>query len=185
MIAIENLTKRYGGTAAVDRLSFTVRPGGITGFLGPNGAGKSTTLRMILALTTPTAGRATVNGRAYRSLRTPLREVGALLDAGAAHGGRTARRHLTWLAASNGLARRRVDEVLDRTGLTGTYEVDLRWNSPPAGVEPSTADVPSAAVPVITLLTALESQLGLKRESKKAKVEVLVVDHADKSPTEN
>ena len=126
MIAIENLTKRYGGTPAVDRLSFTVRPGGITGFLGPNGAGKSTTLRMILALTTPTAGRATVNGRAYRSLRTPLREVGALLDAGAAHGGRTARRHLTWLAASNGLARSRVDEVLDRTGLTPVADRRVR-----------------------------------------------------------
>jgi ABC-2 type transport system ATP-binding protein len=118
MIDVEHLTKRYGGRTAVDDLSFTVRPGRVTGFLGPNGAGKSTTIRMLLALTTPSSGRATVNGRPYRRLDTPLREVGAVLDAATAHGGRTAHRHLCWLAASNGLPRRRVADVLDRTGLT-------------------------------------------------------------------
>jgi ABC-2 type transport system ATP-binding protein len=117
MIEVEHLTKRYGPRTAVDRLSFTVRPGRVTGFLGPNGAGKSTTLRMILALTTPTAGRALVGGRPYRSLRPPLREVGALLDAASVHGGRTAYRHLCWLAASNGLPRSRAAAVLERTGL--------------------------------------------------------------------
>jgi len=126
MIEVEALTKRFGRTTAVDRLSFAVRPGGITGFLGPNGAGKSTTLRMILALTTPTAGRATVNGRAYRSLRAPLREVGALLDAGTAHGGRTAYRHLCWLAASNGLPRERVGYALEVTGLDGVADRRVR-----------------------------------------------------------
>lgn len=117
MIDVQHLTKRYGGTTAVDDLSFTVRPGRVTGFLGPNGAGKSTTMRMLLALTTPSSGRATVNGRPYRHLDTPLREVGAVLDASTAHGGRTAYRHLCWLAASNGLPRRRAAEVLERTGL--------------------------------------------------------------------
>jgi ABC-2 type transport system ATP-binding protein len=126
MIEVENLTKRYGRGTAVDGLSFTLRPGRVTGFLGPNGAGKSTTLRMILALTTPTAGRATVNGRPYRSLRAPLREVGALLDAGAAHGGRTAYRHLCWLAASNELPRSRVTEVLERTGLAAVAHRRVR-----------------------------------------------------------
>jgi ABC-2 type transport system ATP-binding protein len=118
MIRAEELTKRYRSTLAVDHLSFDVRPGRVTGFLGPNGAGKSTTIRMILGLDTPTAGRATVNGRAYRSLRHPLREVGALLDAGLVHGGRSARNHLRFLAASNQLPPGRVAEVLERTGLT-------------------------------------------------------------------
>ena len=126
MIEVETLTKRFGRSTAVDRLSFMVRPGAITGFLGPTGAGKSTTLRMILALTTPTGGRATVNGRAYRSLRAPLREVGALLDPGAAHGGRTAAGHLRWLAASNGLPRDRVADVLAVTGLDGVADRRIR-----------------------------------------------------------
>ncbi len=119
MIRVEELTRRYRTTLAVDRLSFEVGTGRVTGFLGPNGAGKSTTMRMILGLDTPTAGRATVAGRPYRSLRQPLREVGALLDAGAVPGGRSARNHLRFLAASNGLDRGRVDEVLEATGLTG------------------------------------------------------------------
>jgi ABC-2 type transport system ATP-binding protein len=119
MIRAEELTKRYRSTPAVDRLSFAVSPGRVTGFLGPNGAGKSTTMRMILGLDTPTAGSATVNGRPYRSLRRPLRQVGALLDAGAVHGGRSARSHLRFLAASNDLPRGRVSDVLDRAGLTG------------------------------------------------------------------
>ncbi|GAA3214409.1 ABC transporter ATP-binding protein [Dactylosporangium siamense] len=118
MIDVHRLTKRYGSRTAVDDLSFTVRPGRVTGFLGPNGAGKSTTIRMLLALTTPSSGSAAVNGRPYRRLHTPLREVGAVLDAAGAHGGRTAFRHLCWLAASNGLPRRRATEVLERTGLT-------------------------------------------------------------------
>jgi ABC-2 type transport system ATP-binding protein len=119
MIEVQQLSKGYGARTAVDRLTFSVPPGSVTGFLGPNGAGKSTTIRMLLALTTPTSGRALVNGRPYRTLRYPLREAGALVDAAGLHGGRTARRHLHWLALSNGLDRRRVDEVLDTTGLTG------------------------------------------------------------------
>jgi ABC-2 type transport system ATP-binding protein len=119
MIEVQQLSKRYGARTAVDGLTFSVPPGSVTGFLGPNGAGKSTTIRMLLALTTPTSGRALVNGRPYRTLRYPLREAGALVDTAGLHGGRTARRHLHWLALSNGLDRRRVDEVLETTGLTG------------------------------------------------------------------
>ncbi|GAA2347920.1 ABC transporter ATP-binding protein [Dactylosporangium salmoneum] len=118
MIEAVGLTKRYGERVAVDRLSFTVRPGQVTGFLGPNGAGKSTTMRMILGLDAPTAGRVTVNGRPFVTLDNPMREVGALLDAKAIHGGRSAYHHLLCLAQSNNLPRRRVDEVLDVVGLT-------------------------------------------------------------------
>jgi ABC-2 type transport system ATP-binding protein len=118
MIEARGLVKRYGGTAAVDDLSFTIRPGQVTGFLGPNGAGKTTTMRLILGLDHPSAGAVTVNGRPYAQLASPMREVGALLDAGAVHGGRTARGHLLCLAQTNGIARRRVDEVLGLTGLT-------------------------------------------------------------------
>ncbi len=118
MIEVEGLTKRFGSKVAVDDLSFTVRPGVVTGFLGPNGAGKSTTMRMILGLDRPTAGTARVEGRSYASVSGPMHEVGALLDAKDVHGGRTARSHLRALAASNGLPRRRVDEVLDTTGIT-------------------------------------------------------------------
>jgi ABC-2 type transport system ATP-binding protein len=117
MIEAHELTKRYGSTVAVDRLSFTIRAGVVTGFLGPNGAGKSTTMRMVLDLDSPTSGQALLGGRPYRSLRHPLRQAGALLDAGAVHGGLRARDHLAWLAASNGLPRRRVGEVLASTGL--------------------------------------------------------------------
>jgi ABC-2 type transport system ATP-binding protein len=117
MIEAQELTKRYGSRVAVDRLSFQVRPGRVTGLLGPNGAGKSTTIRMALGLDTPTRGQALVGGRPYRSLPHPLREVGALLDAAAAHGGLRARQHLAWLAASNSLPRGRVGEVLGLTGL--------------------------------------------------------------------
>lgn len=118
MIELRNVTKRYGGTVAVDDLSFEVRPGEVTGFLGPNGAGKSTTMRMIVGLDAPTTGRVTVDGVAYRDLRFPLRHVGALLDAKAVHPSRSARDHLRWLADSNGIGRARVDEVLDLVGLT-------------------------------------------------------------------
>jgi ABC-2 type transport system ATP-binding protein len=117
MIEIQDLTKRYGRAVAVDRLSFTVRPGTVTGFLGPNGSGKSTTLRMIMGLDFPDAGQARIGGRAYRELHWPLREVGALLEARAFHPGRTARSHLAALAASNRIPVARVDEVLATVGL--------------------------------------------------------------------
>jgi ABC-2 type transport system ATP-binding protein len=116
-IEARDLRKHYGRTVAVDGLSFTVLPGQVTGFVGPNGAGKSTTMRMILGLDAPDGGSALVGGRPYRSLRTPLCEVGALLDAAAIHPGRRARDHLLWMAHSNGLPRRRVDDVLDLVGL--------------------------------------------------------------------
>jgi ABC-2 type transport system ATP-binding protein len=118
MIEAIGLTKQYGDKKAVDGLSFTVRPGQVTGFLGPNGAGKSTTMRMILGLDAPSAGSVTVNGRPYQKLVAPMREVGALIDAKAIHGGRSAYSHLLCLAQSNNLPKRRVDEVLALTGLT-------------------------------------------------------------------
>ena len=117
MIEATGLVKHYRGTTAVDHLSFDVRPGTVTGFLGPNGAGKSTTMRMIIGLDRPDAGQVKVGGTSYRDLRSPLREVGALLEAKAFHPGRTARAHLSALAASNSIPRRRVDEVLGITGL--------------------------------------------------------------------
>ncbi|WNM38470.1 ATP-binding cassette domain-containing protein [Micromonospora halotolerans] len=116
-IEVRALQKRYRATVAVDGLSFTVRAGEVTGFVGPNGAGKSTTMRLILGLDAPDGGKALVSGRPYRSLRTPLTQVGALLDASAVHPGRRARDHLLWLAHSNGIGRRRVAEVLDQVGL--------------------------------------------------------------------
>jgi len=118
MIELTDVTKRYGSTVAVDHLSFEVREGEVTGFLGPNGAGKSTTMRMIVGLDAPTSGQVTIDGHDYRDLRFPLRHVGALLEARAVHPGRTARNHLLWLADSNGIDRRRVDQVLDLVGLT-------------------------------------------------------------------
>jgi ABC-2 type transport system ATP-binding protein len=119
MIEVRGLTKRYGATLAVDELSFGVQPGVVTGFLGPNGSGKSTTMRMIMGQDVPDAGRAMIGGRPYTSLRWPLREVGAVLDAKAFHPGRSARAHLTALAASNAIPRRRVGEVLAQVGLAG------------------------------------------------------------------
>jgi len=118
-IEVRGLTKRYGPDTVVDDLSFTVAPGQVTGFLGPNGAGKSTTMKMIVGLAAPTRGSVTIGGRRYRDLPVPLAEVGALLDAGAVHGGRKAHDHLLALAVSNGLPRRRVGDVLVRTGLDG------------------------------------------------------------------
>ncbi|TDB88453.1 ATP-binding cassette domain-containing protein [Actinomadura sp. KC216] len=119
MIEVRGLTKRYGEVSAVEDLTFTVRPGEVTGFLGPNGAGKSTTMRMILGLDAPTSGTATVGGRPVAAQPAPLKAVGALLDAGAVLPSRSAYHHLLALAASNGLTRRRVDTVLDEVGLTG------------------------------------------------------------------
>jgi ABC-2 type transport system ATP-binding protein len=117
MIKAENLTKRYGSTTAVDQLTFDVQPGIVTGFLGPNGAGKSTTMRMILGLDNPSEGSVTVNGESYRDKIAPMQEVGALLEASAVHGGRSAWYHLLWQAQAAGLPKRRVDEVLDMVGL--------------------------------------------------------------------
>ena len=117
MIVARDLTKLFGTKAAVDRISFTVEPGRVTGFLGPNGAGKSTTMRMILGLDRPSAGSVTVSGHRYQDSPAPLREVGALLEARALHPGRSARDHLRWLAVSNGIPAARVDEVLHLVGL--------------------------------------------------------------------
>ncbi|MEU1838325.1 ABC transporter ATP-binding protein [Micromonospora chersina] len=117
MIDVTGLSKRYGDKLAVDSLTFQVRPGIVTGFLGPNGAGKSTTMRMILGLDAPTAGTVTVNGSRYADHPAPLRQIGALLEAKAVHTGRSARNHLLALAATHGIGRRRVDEVIDLVGL--------------------------------------------------------------------
>ncbi|MET7272779.1 ABC transporter ATP-binding protein [Streptomyces flaveolus] len=132
-IDVQNLTKEYGTRRAVDHLTFTVRPGRVTGFLGPNGAGKSTTMRLVLGLDRPTSGTATVGGRPYATLPEPLRHVGALLDAHAAHGSRTARDHLRVLAAGNRVPVRRVDEVMEETGIASaarrrvrTYSLGMR-----------------------------------------------------------
>jgi ABC-2 type transport system ATP-binding protein len=118
MIEVANLTKRYGPKTAVDGLSFTVRPGTVTGFLGPNGAGKSTTMRVLVGLDAPTSGATLVNGKPYREHRAPLREIGVLLEARAAHPGRSARDHLRAIGATLGIAAKRVDEVADMVGLT-------------------------------------------------------------------
>jgi ABC-2 type transport system ATP-binding protein len=141
MITVEGLTKRFGRKVAVDSLGFTVHPGQVTGFLGPNGSGKSTTMRCMLCLDRADAGRALFDGRPYRQIRSPLHEIGALLDAGYVHPGRTGRNHLRWLAASNGLPRKRVDEVLETVGLTSvgskrlrTYSLGMRQRLGLAGV---------------------------------------------------
>ncbi|MBX9421119.1 MULTISPECIES: ATP-binding cassette domain-containing protein [Streptomyces] len=133
MIEVDELTKRYGATTAVDSLCFTVRPGLVTGFLGPNGAGKSTTLRMILGLHRPTSGSVTVDGRPFQDRARGLRHVGALLDAGDVQGGRTARAHLAVLARGNRIPLSRVDEVLEEVGLAaaarrrvGGYSLGMR-----------------------------------------------------------
>ncbi|MGH2914395.1 MAG: ATP-binding cassette domain-containing protein, partial [Solirubrobacteraceae bacterium] len=116
MIEVANVTKRFGDKVAVRDLSFSVRPGIVTGFLGPNGAGKSTTMRVILGLDRPNAGSATVNGRPYRELRAPLHEVGALLEARAVHTGRSAYNHLLAMAQTHGIGRSRVREVIELVG---------------------------------------------------------------------
>jgi ABC-2 type transport system ATP-binding protein len=117
MITAEGLVKRYGAKTAVNDISFTVRPGQVTGFLGPNGAGKSTTMRMIVGLDRPSEGRVSVNGKAYQEHRAPLHEVGALLDAKAVHTGRSAYNHLLAMAATHGIGANRVREVIELTGL--------------------------------------------------------------------
>jgi ABC-2 type transport system ATP-binding protein len=141
VIVVDGLTKRFGRKVAVDALSFQVAPGRVTGFLGPNGSGKSTPMRCMLGLDHPDRGGALFDGKPYRSFAVPLREVGALLDAGYVHPGRSARNHLRWLAASNGLPRKRVDEVLDLVGLSTvagqrlkTYSLGMRQRLGLAGV---------------------------------------------------
>ena len=133
MIEVTELRKRYGPTQSLDGMTFSVRPGQVTGIVGPNGAGKSTTMRIILGLDAPDAGTALVNGRPYRSLRHPLSHVGALLDAAALQPSRSARNHLLWLAYSQGLSANRVDEVIDQAGLrsvirrkAGGYSLGMR-----------------------------------------------------------
>jgi ABC-2 type transport system ATP-binding protein len=126
MIELKGLTKRFGHVTAADELSFTVRPGRVTGFLGPNGAGKTTTMRLILGLDVPTSGTALVGGHRYQQLIRPLRQVGSLLDATAVHGGRTAYDHLLSLAASNGIRRSRVQMVLELTGLDSVAAKRIR-----------------------------------------------------------
>jgi ABC-2 type transport system ATP-binding protein len=119
VIEVNELTKRYRDAAAVDRLSFTVKPGMVTGFLGPNGAGKTTTMRVLLGLVAPTSGEALVNGRRYTAIDRPLHEVGALLDAGDVHPGRSAINHLRWLARTNGITAARITTTLEQVGLAG------------------------------------------------------------------
>ena len=116
-IEVAGLRKRFGAALALDGMTFTVRPGQVTGFVGPNGAGKSTTMRVILGLDAADEGHALIGGRPYASLRHPLSQVGALLDAGALQPSRSARNHLLWLAHSQGLTARRVDEVIGQSGL--------------------------------------------------------------------
>jgi ABC-2 type transport system ATP-binding protein len=132
-IEVAGLRKRFGHTLALDAMTFTVSPGQVTGFIGPNGAGKSTTMRVILGLDRPDAGHALIGGRPYASLRDPLTQVGALLDAAALQPGRTGRNHLLWLAHSQGLGARRVDEVITLAGLqtaarrkAGGYSLGMR-----------------------------------------------------------
>ena len=122
MIEAHELTKRYGDKTAVDAISFSIAPGSVTGFLGPNGAGKSTTMRMIVGLDRPTSGTVTVNGKPYGRHTTPLHEVGALLDAKAVHPGRSARSHLRTMAATHGIRNKRVDEVIEMTGLAAVAD---------------------------------------------------------------
>lgn len=132
VIEVRNLTKRYGSSTAVDNLSFDVNPGMVTGFLGPNGSGKSTTMGLIVGLETPTRGSATIHGRPYRKLPAPLFAVGTMLDARSSHPGRSARTHLRCIAATHGIGKRRVSEVLDLVGLhdaakkrVGTYSLGM------------------------------------------------------------
>ncbi|WP_107771216.1 ABC transporter ATP-binding protein [Nocardioides sediminis] len=129
MIEVRGLTKRYGDVTAVDDLTFDVREGLVTGFLGPNGAGKSTTMRMVLGLDRPTAGRALLHGRPLTSYAEPLREVGALLDPGSMHPGRTGRNHLRVAARTNGVPDERVDEVLEQVGMASAARRRIRTYS--------------------------------------------------------
>lgn len=125
-VEVVGLTKRYGSATAVDNVSFTVRPGAVTGFLGPNGAGKTTTLKMILGLTKPTAGTVSIGGTRYRDLARPWRVVGSMLDTQRAHPNRTAYQHLRWLALSNGMGTGRIGKVLSQVGLESAADTQVR-----------------------------------------------------------
>ncbi|MEU2479194.1 ATP-binding cassette domain-containing protein [Streptomyces sp. NPDC013130] len=184
-IDVHELTKDYGTTRAVDHLTFSVRPGRVTGFLGPNGAGKSTTMRLVLGLDRPTSGTATVGGLSYVSLANPLRRVGVLLDAQAAHGSRTARSHLLALAASNGIADRRVEEVLEESGLAAvgrrrikTFSLGMRQRLGIAAAllgEPDVVmlDEPSNGLDPEGIIWIRELMRGMAREGRT----VLVSSH--------
>ncbi|MFD7167798.1 ATP-binding cassette domain-containing protein [Streptomyces violascens] len=184
-IDVQELRKEYGTTRAVDRLTFAVEPGRVTGFLGPNGAGKSTTLRILLGLDRPTSGTALIGGRQYADLTEPLREVGALLDAQAAHGSRTARSHLLALAASNRIPVRRVAEVLEEAGLAGvagrrikTFSLGMRQRLGIAAAllgDPAVVilDEPSNGLDPEGIIWTRELMRGLAREGRT----VLVSSH--------
>ncbi|MFD9906976.1 ABC transporter ATP-binding protein [Streptomyces sp. NPDC059063] len=184
-IDVQELTKEYGTRRAVDDLTFSVRPGSVTGFLGPNGAGKSTTLRLVLGLDRPTSGTATVGGRPYASYDEPLRQVGALLDAQAAHGSRTARNHLLALAVGNRIAPRRVDEVLEEAGLAAvagkrikTFSLGMRQRLGIAAAllgDPAVVllDEPSNGLDPEGIIWIRELMRGLAREGRT----VLVSSH--------
>ncbi|MFJ8861495.1 ABC transporter ATP-binding protein [Streptomyces sp. NPDC102451] len=184
-IDVHELTKDYGPTRAVDQLTFSVEPGRVTGFLGPNGAGKSTTMRLVLGLDRPTAGTATIGGVPYASLGNPLRRVGALLDAQAAHGSRTARDHLLALAVSNGIAGTRADEVLEETGLAAvarrrikTFSLGMRQRLGIAAAllgEPDVVmlDEPSNGLDPEGIIWIRELMRGMAREGRT----VLVSSH--------
>ncbi|WP_084959207.1 ABC transporter ATP-binding protein [Thermoactinospora rubra] len=176
MIQTQRLTKRFRKTVAVDDLSIAVEPGRVTGFLGPNGSGKSTTMRMIMGLDRPTRGSVTVNGKPYRKLRHPLREIGALLDADAVHPGRSAFHHLLWMAQANGIPRARVEEVLGLVGLSavagkrvGAFSLGMRQRLGIAGAmlgdpgilmldEPMNGLDPEGILWVRTLMKSLAAQ---------------------------
>ncbi|WP_282795676.1 ATP-binding cassette domain-containing protein [Streptomyces sp. CC224B] len=184
-IDVHHLTKEYGTRRAVDDLTFGVAPGRVTGFLGPNGAGKSTTLRLVLGLDRPTSGTATVGGRPYAAYDEPLRQVGALLDAQAAHGSRTARDHLRALAVSNRIAPGRVDEVLEEAGLTAvghkrikTFSLGMRQRLGIAAAllgDPAVVllDEPSNGLDPEGIIWIRELMRGLAREGRT----VLVSSH--------
>uniref|UniRef100_A0AAU2VD25 ATP-binding cassette domain-containing protein n=1 Tax=Streptomyces sp. NBC_00003 TaxID=2903608 RepID=A0AAU2VD25_9ACTN len=184
-IDVQELRKEYGTTRAVDRLTFAVEPGRVTGFLGPNGAGKSTTMRILLGLDRPTSGTALIGGRRYAELTDPLREVGALLDAQAAHGSRTARSHLLALAVSNRIPVRRVAEVLEEAGLAGvagrrikTFSLGMRQRLGIAAAllgDPAVVilDEPSNGLDPEGIIWTRELMRGLAREGRT----VLVSSH--------
>ena len=141
MIEAHELTKRYGDTTAVHSLSFTIAPGTVTGFLGPNGAGKSTTMRMIMGLDRPTSGTVTVNSKPYRQHRSPLREVGALLEASAVHPGRSARSHLRSMAATHNIKASRVSEVSARPDLPPLRRTDRSSRKEPMTIPTKTPNL--------------------------------------------
>ncbi|MER5790831.1 ATP-binding cassette domain-containing protein [Streptomyces sp. NPDC001980] len=175
-IEVEGLRKHFGATQALDGMTFTVRPGRVTGFAGPNGAGKSTTMRVVLGLDAPDQGRARVGGRPYRTLDSPLRHLGSLLDAGALQPSRTARNHLLWLAHSQGLPAGRTDQVLEQVGLAeaarrraGGFSLGMRQRlgiaaallgDPPALMldEPFNGLDPEGILWIRSLLTSLAAQ---------------------------